>query len=432
MRRWVDGLSLRREIVLWYSVVLLVALTVFSGLTYLVLRQTLARAGTASLRQTAQAAEQIIAPTSIPRLQTLERPFPPGKGDVEALRRTTRLATGDVVDIVVARTGDVEGRALRSFLAISLLLIPVTAVAAALGGRSIADRLLRPLERLVATSREIGIGGLSRRVEEPERPAELRELSTSFNGMLERLERAVDALRRFTADASHELRTPLTAIQGSAQVALARERSADELRETLGEILEETRWTLGLVEGLLTLARGEEATGGLALHPVELAPLLDDVREIGEALAMGKPVEVRLEAPDAPVVLGAEGPLRQLFLNLVSNAVKFTDAGTVAIRVSEQVPAPLPEPAGSEPRDAARWVEVAVTDTGVGISPEELPHVFDRFYRGDAARVREGGTGLGLAIARMIAQQHGGSIEAESEPGRGSTFRVRLPAVERG
>jgi signal transduction histidine kinase len=411
--------SLRREIVLWYSVVLLVALTLFAGLTYLILAQTLAGAGTASLRQSALTAEQLIIPQHVPRVTMEERQVKPGKGDVEALLRRSRLPNGDVLDIYVARTGDVEGRALRTFLVISLILIPVTAAAAAMGGRSLADRILRPLDRLVGATREIGIGGLSRRVEVPERPAELQELSLAVNGMLERLERAVDALRRFTADASHELRTPLTAIQGSAQVALARERPPEELRETLGEVLDETHWMLGLVEGLLTLARGEESAEGVGARPVELLPLLEDVREIGEALAVGKPVEVRLEAAGPVSVPGEERPLRQLFLNLVSNAVKFTDAGVVTLRLG----APAAEEGGE------RRVEVSVQDTGTGIAPDELPRVFDRFYRGDEARTRAGGTGLGLAIARMVAERHGGAVRAESEPGRGSTFTVRLPVA---
>ncbi|HEV2147039.1 MAG TPA: HAMP domain-containing sensor histidine kinase [Longimicrobiaceae bacterium] len=413
-----DPPSLRREIVLWYSVILLVALTLFAGLTYLILARTLAGAGTASLRQSALTAEQLIIPSHVPRVTVEERQMPPGKGDVEALLRRSRLPNGDVLDIYVARTGDVEGRALRSFLVISLILIPLTAAAAAVAGRSLADRILRPLDRLVSATREIGIGALSRRVEEPDRPAELRELSLAFNGMLERLERAVDTLRRFTADASHELRTPLTAIQGSAQVALARERPPEELRETLGGVLEETRWMLGLVEGLLTLARGEESAPGVGTGRVELLPLLEDVRDIGEALAAGKPVEVRLEAAEPFEVVGEERPLRQLFLNLVSNAVKFTDSGVVTLRA-----ATVEDPEGT------RWIDVAVEDTGTGIAPEELPRVFDRFYRGDEARVRAGGTGLGLAIARMVAERHGGTIHAESEPGRGSTFTVRLPAA---
>ncbi|MDQ3388716.1 MAG: ATP-binding protein [Gemmatimonadota bacterium] len=418
-------MSLRREVVLWYSVVLLVALTLFAGLSYAILRQTLARAGTASLRQTALAAEQLIVPPHIPRVAVEERTVPPGPGDVEALLRRSRLMTGVVVDIYVARTGDVEGRALRTFLLVSLLLIPVTAGAAAVGGRSIADRLLRPLERLVTASREIGIGGLSRRVEVPEHPAELRDLSFSFNAMLARLEGAVDALRRFTADASHELRTPLTVIQGTAQVALGRERSAEELRETLAVILEETGRTLSLVEGLLTLARGEEESR-VERRAVQLVTVLEEVREIGEALAAGKPLAVRLEVPPSLEIAGEEGPLRQLFVNLLANAVKFTDAGEVVIRAAHVQSARDPVDEGA-PEEIGEWVEISVLDTGRGMAPEELAHVFDRFYRGNAARASEG-AGLGLAIARMVAERHGGRIEAESDPGRGSVFRVLLPA----
>ena len=329
-----------------------------------------------------------------------------------------------------------ENRALRSFALIAFLLIPVTSLAAAGVGYSVANRLLKPLNRLVAATREIGgIAGLDRRVVEPEHPTELRELSRSFNEMLARLQRAVETLRSFTADASHELRTPLTAIRGTAEVALTRERSADELRETLGEVLDETQQMLRLVEDLLTLARGDQAVAP-ALEPVDLSAVLRDVQDVGEALAMGKDVEVRLETPEHLPVMGAAGPLRRLFLNLVSNAVKFTERGAVTIsaRMVDEPPEALVPPAGEEvpaplpARRAATSVEVTVADTGLGIATDALPRVFERFYRADAARERSGGTGLGLAIARMIAEQHGGTITARSEPGRGSTFTVRLPA----
>jgi len=427
--------SLRREIVVGYSAILLAALTVFAGATYLILRQSLARTGTQSLRQTALAAEQLIVPSNIPRVAVAEERLPPAPGDVEALRRRTRLATGEEVTVYVARNGDVESRALKSFALIALLLIPITALSAAVAGYSVADRLLSPLRRLVSASREIGIAGLSRRVDVPENPTELKELSLSFNGMLGRLERAVEALTRFTADASHELRTPLTAIRGTAEVALARPRSADELRETLGEVLEETESMLHLVEDLLTLARGDQAVG-LRMEETDLAPVLHDVRDIGDALAMGKAVEVRLETPESLPLTGAAGALRRLFLNLVSNAVKFTESGFVTVTARE-VPAPPAAAAGNgedsqlalalPPNEAERWIEVSVADTGSGIAGDALPRVFDRFYRADAAREKSGGTGLGLAIARMIAEQHGGTITAQSTPGSGSTFTVRLP-----
>jgi two-component system heavy metal sensor histidine kinase CusS len=417
--------SLRREIVLGYSAILLVALLLFAGATYAILRRTLANAGTQSLRQTAAAAERIMIPRGIPRVSVSEELLPPSKGAVEVLRRTTRLATGDELNVVVARTGDVEGHALRSFALIALMLIPVTAVLAAVAGRSMADRILQPLNRLVTASREIGIAGLSRRVDEPERPAELRELALAYNGMLERLERAVVTLRSFTADASHELRTPLTAIRGTAEVALARDRSADELRGTLEEVLDETGSMLHLVEDLLVLARGDQAHAQTE-EVVDLSAVLRDVQDVGEALAGEKPVEVRLDAPDGLVVPGDAGALRRLLLNLVSNAVKFTQQGTVTITAREAPAAALPAADGVRVEEGRGSVEVRVADTGIGIAPADLPRVFDRFYRADSARVT-GGTGLGLAIARMVAERHRGTISVESTPGAGSVFTVRLP-----
>jgi signal transduction histidine kinase len=197
-------------------------------------------------------------------------------------------------------------------------------------------------------------------------------------------------------------------------------------------VVDETESMLRLVEDLLTLARGDQSVAA-ALEPVDLAPVLRDVQDVGEALAMGKPVQVRLETAERLPLEGAAGPLRRLFLNLVSNAVKFTDRGAVTI-VARVVDDALPATAGDEGAPATPaaprhgWIEVTVSDTGAGIPHQALPRVFDRFYRADTARQQSGGTGLGLAIARMIAEQHGGTITAQSEPGRGSTFTVRLPA----
>jgi heavy metal sensor kinase len=416
--------SLRREILLWYSGVLVVALTLFSIAAYFLLQRALIRAEEESLRQTAQAVEQIAIPPHIPRYDTVEDfvTFINAEGEpVRALRRRTQLATNEIFQAIVAPPGDVETRALRSFLLISLVLIPLTAGAAALGGAALLERLLDPLRRFVVTTREIGIGGLSRRVPEPERPADLQDLAHSFNGMMMRLERAVEALRRFTADASHELRTPLTSIQGGVQVALSRERSAEELRETLAEVMEETEWMLHLVDGLLMLARGEEGSVSPRQDPVEVTALLADAVETGQLLAGERPIEVRLEAPGPLFVSGSAGQLRQVFLNLVSNAVKFTREGSITVSAAR-----------ADLGEAGRWADVRVADTGVGIAPEELGRVFDRFYRGDAARTRSAGSGLGLAITKLIVEQHGGRVDVQSRLGRGSEFRVLLPERPNG
>ena len=426
--------SLRREIVVWYSLVLLAALGAFTVITYALLHRTLDRTGAAALREAALFTERQNIPPGMPRVllgeeQSRER-MESGE-EVDVLQRRIRLADGRELWVTAARSNEIEELALASFRFIALLVIPLTALLAALGGWMFLDRLLIPLSRLVDTTRRIGIGDLSRRVDEPDRPAELHELARSFNGMLTRLERAVQALRRFTADASHELRTPLTSIKGTVQVALVRERSADELAGTLEEVLEETDWMLRLVEGLLTLAQGEEGGLHLDASPVDLSALLEDVGEVARALAQGKSVSVETRIPASLRVIGSAGSLRQVFLNLVSNAVKFTEAGSVtltAVRVGGgRHPAAPEEGEATRVPAPSRWIEVRVQDTGIGIAPEELPRVFDRFYRGDAARARPGGTGLGLAIANLLVELHGGTMEVSSQPGEGSEFRVRLP-----
>lgn len=422
--------TLRRQIVLWYSVVLLIALGAFTALTYLLLQETLQRTGTASLREAAEYAERVSIPPDLPRRILSEeqgRETMQSGEEIEYLQRRIRLANGLEVVSTVTRGTEIQQLALASFRFIALLLIPLTAILAALGGRFLLERLLAPLSRLLETTRSIEIGDLSRRVEEPEQPAELQELAGAFNGMLTRLERAVDALRRFTADASHELRTPLTSIKGTIQVALVRERSAQELAHTLEEVLEETDSMLQLVEGLLTLAQGEEEGGiQLEMTEVDLTALLEDVSEVTAALAQPKGVRVETQLPAGLRVRGAAGSLRQVFLNLASNAVKFTEAGTVTIqasRLGELVSDGEPE----NDRGASGWVEVTVRDTGIGIAEADLPRVFDRFFRGDEARARPGGTGLGLAIARLLVELHGGRISVSSRVREGSEFRVLLP-----
>lgn len=410
--------SLRAEILGWYSLVLVVALSLFAVTAYFLLQRALVTSEEESLRQAVDAVEQLANPDRIPRIDSVER-FSVGvtsTGErIRMIHRQTVLLTGEVLTFYLP-IGVVESRALRSFLFISLILIPVTAIVAGLGAGAFLERLLVPLRRLVETTREIGIGGLSRRVLEPDRPSDLQELAQSFNGMLMRLERAVDALRHFTADASHELRTPLTAIQGTIQVALSRPRSEDELREVLAEVMEETEWMLHLVDGLLTLARSEEGLASAEREIVDVSGLLEDSVEMGRLLASDKPIVVTLDTPRPLPTLGSAGQLRQVFLNLVSNAIKFTEAGTVAVTAREV-----------EREDEGRWVEIRISDTGVGIAPDELDRVFDRFYRGDAARSTPGGTGLGLAIARLLVEQQGGTIDVQSRVGRGSEFRILLP-----
>lgn len=421
------GSTLRRQLVLWYSVVLLVALSGFTVITYVLLQETLERTGAASLREAAEYAERVSIPAGLPRRILSEeqgRETMESGEQIDYLQRRIRLANGLEVVSTVTRGTEIQELALASFRFIALLVIPLTAILAAVGGWFLLERLLAPLSRLLETTRSIEIGELSRRVEEPEQPAELQELARSFNGMLTRLERAVGALRRFTADASHELRTPLTSIKGTVQVALVRERSAEELTETLEEVLEETDWMLQLVEGLLTLAQGEEGGIELEMAEVDLSALLEDVAEVAAALAQPKDLQVETRVPPGLHVRGSAGSLRQIFLNLASNAVKFTEEGRITITAERLGAAEVSDLEARSGDGGVGWIEVRIRDTGIGIDPAELPRVFDRFYRGDEARARPGGTGLGLAIARLLVELHGGMISVSSRVGEGSEFRV--------
>jgi len=285
-------------------------------------------------------------------------------------------------------------------------------VSAALIGWLTAHRALKPLEIITETALQITrADDLSRRIPMSESPQdEVGRLGMAFNESLERLERLFNAQRRFLADVSHELRTPLTAIRGNVDL-LRRMGGADAT--SLDAIQSETDRMSRLVGDLLLLAQADSGKLPKAHDPVELDTLLLEVFREAQVLAAG--VRVIVSEIDQTCVVGDRDLLKQLLLNLVSNALKFTPAdGQVVLAL-----APV-----------NNWARLTVTDTGIGIPPADLPHIFERFYRVDKARSRAlGGAGLGLSIAQRIAHMHGGRIEAASEgiPGRGSTFSVWLP-----
>ena len=235
--------------------------------------------------------------------------------------------------------------------------------------------------------------------------------------MLHRLERSFSALRRFTADASHELKTPLTVLRAGVERAITTPRMPQETLAALEETLQEINRMTELVDTLLTLARADEGTAPLHREPVDLKKLVEETGETGELLAEDAGVTMNVTAPGAPVVVDVDASrMRQLVLNLLTNAVKYTPSGGRVTLWLEQ--------------ENGR-VKLGVSDTGIGIAPGDLPHVFDRFWRADTARTRTSerpGVGLGLAISKWIAEAHGGTIDVQSRPGRGTTFTVTLPA----
>ena len=305
---------------------------------------------------------------------------------------------------------------LREAAWILLPMFPLMLLLAAGGGYWLARRALAPVDEITRTARAFSGNNLSARLSVPRTNDELERLSTTLNEMLERLEEAFRRISRFTADASHELRTPLAVMRTTAEVALrAPDRNDGEARAALELIVAEVERTSHLTENLLLLAKADSGAAALQRHSVDLAAALGEACAQAEILARVKGLALAAELPDErrAYVAGDAHALRRLFLILLDNAVKYTPAGG---RIDVAL------------RQHGDSVVGEVRDSGIGISPQDLPHVFDRFYRADRARSREhGGTGLGLAIARWIAETHGGTITVVSELERGSRFEVRLP-----
>lgn len=323
------------------------------------------------------------------------------------------VARRSIGAVQVAQTLTTIEDALRVIRVVLLIGDALALVLAAVGGALLARAVLQPIKTITETAERITQAeDLSQRIPAGADPNdELGRLVRTINGMLARLETLFQAQQRLVADVSHDLRTPLTTIQGN--VDLLRRGAADDptLRnEALRAIADETARMRRMVSDLLLLA---QADAGLKLQrqPVELDTLLLEVYRQAQVMA-GDRLTVHLGAEDQALVLGDSDRLRQLLLNLVDNALKYTPAGgevTLTLRR----------------RDG--WVQVIVEDTGIGISPEDLPHIFERHYRADRSRSRSGGHGLGLAIAQWIAQAHDGRIEVTSELGKGSRFTVWLP-----
>src|SRR5712664_1934165 len=300
-------------------------------------------------------------------------------------------------------------------VAAAALLLPLAAFAAARGAKQAVAAGLEPLERVTSETRAIGPAELGTRLTSPTGQAEVTELADSVNRMLERVDRAHRALQAFTADASHELRTPLPHLRARVQWAVAEGRTEGEMREALGAMERILDQTAKLVEELLLIARGENRQLALAHAPFELTAVVDEVREITEAMALGRDLAVSARPSGPRWALGDADRTRHILLNLASNAVRYTPNGSITFALETN----------------GKMVGVSVRDTGPGIAAEHVERIFDRFFRVDQSRSRDlGGSGLGLAIARLLAELQGGHIAVASAPGAGSTFTVWLPTAE--
>ncbi len=316
------------------------------------------------------------------------------------------------VNVLVGRSIADDLAAERRYGAWLFLVGTGVLAAGLLGGAWLADRVIRPILSMTATAQSISVENLKERIDLKETNTELGQLATVLNGAFDRLEAAFEQQSRFTADASHELRTPLSVILAHTELALSRERSNEEYRIALETCQRASTRMKLLIEGLLMLARFDSGQPSLETSEFDLSQATQECIELLQPLADARGIRLETDLPPARV-RADRGRISQVLTNLLTNAIRYNrDGGTVRIGITTN----------------AEGTVIRVSDTGVGIPAEELPHIFDRFYRVDKARSRaDGGSGLGLSICKTIVEAHGGTIHVTSQPGTGTTFEVRLP-----
>jgi heavy metal sensor kinase len=303
---------------------------------------------------------------------------------------------------------------LREFIMILLLALPLALAAASIAGYLMAKRALDPISQMARQAEEITTERLNDRLP-VESDDELGHLAGVFNQMLARIEQSFEQLRRFTSDASHELRTPLASIRTIGEVGLQKNASPEEYRDMIGSMLEEINRLTNLVDSLLTLSRADAGQIPIKFEVFPVAEIMEEAAGLLDVLIEEKRLKFSVEADKTALVRGDRLILRQAAVNVLHNAIKFTQpGGSISARISCE---------GS-------GIILSITDNGPGIPTEHLTRVFDRFYRVDSARSGENkGVGLGLSIAQWAARAHDGEIGLSTSPAGGCTFWIRLPLV---
>lgn len=300
---------------------------------------------------------------------------------------------------------------MRDFRNLLLLMIPLVLMIASGGGYWISRRALTPVDEITRVAKSITVQNLSRRLVVPDTSDELQRMSEAWNDVLQRLDTAIKRIRQFTADASHELRTPVALIRATAELALRSEREPEYYRASLSTIESEATRMTDLTESLLVLARTDSNSVEMPLGPVDLNRIITEVAALSRPAAETRGLTLNAMLAGWPATaLANEAGIRRLLFILLDNAFKHTPSGgtvTLSTKLAEGK------------------VTISVCDSGEGISSEDLPHIFERFYRADRSR-SSNGAGLGLSIAQMIADLHGSKIEVESTVGSGSCFCLSL------
>jgi heavy metal sensor kinase len=299
-----------------------------------------------------------------------------------------------------------------------LTAIPLVLLTALVGGWLLARYFVQPVEAITRTAQEITAHNLGQRIPVRQVNDEITRLAETLNEMISRLEDSFKQIRQFTGDASHELRTPLAVLMGELEIALRSPKSTEEYQDVLTSALEEVHRLSQVVQNLLELSRADSGQVQIVRDMVNLSAMLDDIYEDAMILAEERAIRVEYRAMQNVVLCGDKVRLHEALLNVVDNAIKYTHAGGRIILALEC----------EDDDEQGRRALVSVSDTGVGIPPDDIPHIFDRFYRVDKARSKDvGGHGLGLSIVKWIVEAHHGSIHVQSHVGKGTTFFIRIP-----
>ncbi|MGD8315225.1 MAG: ATP-binding protein [Syntrophobacterales bacterium] len=288
-------------------------------------------------------------------------------------------------------------------------LMAAMVIIAAIVGWLLAKRALSGVEEVTETAIEISEGALDKRVPHKVRGEEIERLATTFNHMLDRINVLIREMREMSDNIAHDLRSPLARIRGAAEMALTNSTS-EEHRAFAATMIEDCDRLINIINTMLDIAEAESGAAEITLEEVDIARLTKRACELFQAIAEENSIHITTDLPDSCVVYGEARKLQRMVANLLDNALKYTPPeGTVTVSVNAD----------------NGQVAISISDTGVGISEDDLPHIFKRFYRCDISRAK-GGTGLGLSLVQAIVHSHGGSVNATSRPGKGSTFTVTL------
>jgi heavy metal sensor kinase len=341
--------------------------------------------------------------------------FPDRAAPLQVVALTYRLTDGSIYTVEVGAPETDVTTSLRGLILTLALGFPVLMGMAMAGGYFLLGRALKPVDEIVRSAERITLRNLHQRLPVPETGDEFERISLALNRMIERLDEAFRIVNQFSSDASHELRTPLTIIRGEVEV-LARDASMNtETAEQMGTILEEVEHLTRIVEGLLLVSRLDAGEAQLRREPLDLGEIVNSTADQMNLLSEAKFLTLDRKINPGVMIEADSIRLKQVVVNLLDNAIKYTpEGGGISLQVRSQNHRALFE----------------ISDTGIGISKEALPHVFSRFFRSEEVKAfGMEGTGLGLSIVQSIAEAHGGTISVESDENHGTVFRVELPLL---